>query len=188
MSVVTLGLVTAMAPPGTPERDCVIDAASGAEQCFGDYRAAIAYATGGAITDAPRDAHEAASEPVFQAEMAHLAASGPGDGSERTGLPARPTTTTDNPVIGATLFTGTNYTGQSETIRIAKPCVKDNKYDYYFTLGTIGRNAHSVQAWANCWIWLHSGDTWDSPRQGPYKVDTPDLGDWNGRAHLMGLS
>jgi hypothetical protein len=96
--------------------------------------------------------------------------------------------TTGNSVIGATLFTGTNFTGDSETIRIPKPCVKDGYYDYGFTLGTVGRAAESVQPWGDCWIWLHSGDDWDSLRQGPFKEDTADLGDWKRRAVLMGLS
>jgi hypothetical protein len=91
-------------------------------------------------------------------------------------------------VIGATLFTGMNFTGDSETIRIAAPCVKDGFYDYGVTLGAISRRVQSVQPWADCWIWLHSGDTSDSPRQGPYKSDTADLGDWKSRAASLGLS
>ena len=186
-STLALGLGTAMALPGTPQRDCVVDVTGGAEKCFTDYRAAIAFATDGAITDAPHDAHGAVGEPAFRAEVARLAFRNR-PGSVRVGRSAGLLVAEGNPVIGATLFTGTNYTGQSETLRIAAPCVKNGKYDYGFRLGTVGRHAKSAQPWANCWIWLHSGDSWSSPRQGPYTTDTPDLGDWKDRAVLMGLS
>jgi hypothetical protein len=172
-----------------PPRHCVIDAGDGGtERCFDTYRAAISYTTRGAITDAPLDAASAVFDARFQAQVSALA-----DRAARRTEPgmmilASLASDSDNSVIGATLFTGTNFTGDSETLRIAAPCVKDGYYDYGFTLGDISRRVQSVQPWANCWIWLHSGDTWDTPRQGPFKSDTADLGDWKNRAVSLGLS
>lgn len=188
---VALGAVTT--PADTPKRDCVSDAVSGAEQCFSDYRAAIAFSTEGAIVDAPLNAHEAVNEPTFQAEVMKLATGvqpGLGGGSVRAGLSTGlPAAQASNPVIGATLFTGTNFSGASDTIRITKPCVKDGKYDYGLAIVKSMRNRiQSVQPWANCWIWLHSSFSWNGPRQGPYENDSPDLGDWKNRAVMIGLS
>jgi hypothetical protein len=171
---------------GTATRDCVLDVVSHNETCFDSFRDAITFATDGAIADAPASARLAATDPRFHERVARLSARRVSVSGSRTARAAG--TTSGSSVIGATLFTGTGYTGDSETLRIPRPCVKDGSYDFGFNLGTIGRNAHSVQPWADCWIWLHSGNTWDSPRQGPYKVDTPDLGGWNGRAVMMGLS
>jgi hypothetical protein len=170
-------------------QDCVLDAVTGAEQCFGDYRAAIAFATDDTIDDAPLSAHSAVTDQAFVARVQAMS-------TQRTQTPGGDTISpatlaqdaSDHSIVGATLFTGTSYTGNSETIRIPKPCVKDGLYDYGFRLGTIGRAASSVQTWASCWVWLHSGTAWTSPRQGPYREDTSDLGDWKGRAVLMGLS
>jgi hypothetical protein len=170
-------------------RDCVLDATSGAERCFGNYRVAVSFATDGAINDAPLSAHSAVTDQAFAAKLTKLSTHVTQTLGADTIRPAAATEAEgDHSIIGATLFTGTSYTGDSETIRIPKPCVKDGHYDDGFILGTVGRAAASVQPWANCWIWLHSGDTWDSPRQGPYETDTADLGDWKGRGVLMGLS
>jgi hypothetical protein len=174
------GLTIAHAASGT--RDCVLDTPSGAERCFDNYRDAMSFATNGAVTDAPLSAHDAAVDPNFQNRVTMLSA------RRAVSTDAVGSETTDRSVIGATLFTGTGFTGDSEILRIPRPCVKDGLYDFAFKLGTIGRNTASIQVWANCWAWLHSGDTVDSPRQGPYKGDTSDLGDWKRRAVLLALS
>jgi hypothetical protein len=166
-------------------QDCVLDAATGAERCFEDFRTAVSFATDGVIADAPIRARDAVTDQAFTLKVATLALGAPAAATENR---ASSVVTTDNSVIGATLFTGTNFTGDSETIRIPQPCVKDGSYDYGLTLGTVGRAAESLQPWADCWIWLHSGDGWDSPRQGPFKEGTADLGDWKRHAVLMGLS
>lgn len=195
-----IGLMGAgMANAAQNSKDCVLDVVSGSERCFGDYRKAVDFATNGAITDAPTSAHEAATDPAFRKAVAQwsarrTAAAATAGATPRTAaatadvVAATAAATADTSVIGAVLFTGTNYTGDSDTLRIPRPCVKDGTYDYGFTLGSIGRKAESVQPWANCWIWLHSGSSWDSPRQGPYTQDAPDLGDWKRRAVLVGLS
>ncbi|HEY6796468.1 MAG TPA: hypothetical protein VI248_17465 [Kineosporiaceae bacterium] len=168
-----------------PSKDCILDVSTGAQQCFGDFRAAMRFATGGAVTDAPLSAREAVTDQRFRAQIDAVSLAAGEKVAPRSGSPSQREAAG---VIGATLYTGTGFSGQSETLMIPRPCVKDGKYDYGFELGTIGRAAESVEPWANCWVWLHSGDTWDSPRQGPFKEDTSDLGDWKGRAVLMALS
>jgi hypothetical protein len=189
------GSATAAVPTA---QHCVRDTLGKSLGCFDSYNTAIKVATNGAIDDAPADATQAVRSKRFRAEVDALASA---RGSTMAGdtlkaaavQPAQAgieqkAQAENAPVIGATLFSGTHYTGNSETIMIAKPCVKDGWYDYTYVPTLVTRSARSVQPWANCWIWLHEGDTVDSARQGPYKDDTPDLGDWNNRAVLVGLS
>jgi hypothetical protein len=90
-------------------------------------------------------------------------------------------------VIGARLFTGGDFTGDSLTVWMPRPCKKDNKYDAYFTLGSdFSKKISSVQGWANCWVWLHFSD---GNREGPYKDNSPDVGTFaNDRATGVGIS
>jgi len=185
-----------------PARHCVQGVAGNSLGCFETYTDAIRAATNGAIDDAPADAAEAVRSAPFRAAVDALAsargstttdtpdASGPPDaaGSQLDAGVRLMAQAESAPVIGATLFSGTNYTGNSETIMIAKPCVDDGRYDYTYVPTLVTRSAQSVQPWANCWIWLHEGESTSSTRQGPYKTDTPDLGDWKDRAALIGLS
>lgn len=189
----TAGVTAATTGEGAAQH-CVQDAATGAESCFGSFTEAMAYASGGEITDAPADAADAATDTGFQAEVAALAEGTTGSG----GTTARTVSfTADNAadtidggnVIAATVYSGTAYTGDSLTIKVASPCEDDGDYDYYYNLNKWSDDIESVQAWGNCWIWLHEdADTWDGTRQGPYKSDTADLGDWNNRASRLGLS
>jgi hypothetical protein len=56
-------------PPATAGPHCVLAAGSGqALHCFATFRAAIAYGTGGRITDAPLSAAAAARDPEFAAK------------------------------------------------------------------------------------------------------------------------
>jgi hypothetical protein len=178
-------------------RHCVRDASGASLGCFDSYTTAIAVATNGTIDDAPADAAQAMRSERFQAEVETLASARGsttvGGGTTAAVRPAsleieQATLAENAPVIGATLFSGLGYTGNSETVMISKPCQKDGRYDYTYAPTLVTRSARSVQPWANCWIWLHDGDTTDSARQGPYKDDTPDLGDWNDRTVLVGLS
>lgn len=206
-TVAVLALGTAMSAPAgaATGQDCVLDATTGTTHCFGDFRRAVAWATSGAITDAPTDAREAATSASFTARVAALSAAASSRTSGGTTADAVLTsggtgTTTavvqqraaladsGSSVIGATLFEGAGYTGYSLTVRIAAPCEDDGEYDYELVLPEAARSTESLQTWGNCWAWLHEGTTTDSYRQGPYKVDTPDLGDWANRAQLLGLS
>jgi hypothetical protein len=170
------------------QRNCVRDASGGGERCFDTYRTAIDFATHGAIVDAPLSARKATSDQHFKAEVMVL--------HERAGATMNAggarivniDDSTGSTVIGATVFTGTNFTGDSLTITVPKPCVKNGLYDWQYSLGDYGHRVESVEPWANCWIWLHEGEDLDSARQGPYKVDTADLGDWKDRAVMVGLS
>lgn len=90
-------------------------------------------------------------------------------------------------VIGARLFTGGDFNGDSMTIWMPRPCKKDNKYDAQFNLGTaFYKKISSVQGWANCWVWLHFSD---GTREGPYMENSPDVGSFaNDRAINVGIS
>jgi hypothetical protein len=69
---------TAAAPaPATATPHCALTAGSSTLHCFATYRAAIAYGTGGRVTDAPTSARAAALDPAFAARMAALPASTP---------------------------------------------------------------------------------------------------------------
>ncbi|MDQ1290046.1 MAG: hypothetical protein QG622_3612 [Actinomycetota bacterium] len=187
--IVATGVSAAPLPGAKSAKHCVVDVDTEAERCFEDYRKAMEFASDGSITDAPRDARVAVKDPAFQAKVRAAAQRGSRRAGALDGTAWKAAAADEeNKVIAATLFTGPNYTGDSDTIRIPKPCAKDGKYDHGYVLGSVGRSAESLQPWANCWIWLHEGDTFDSARQGPYKEDTPDLGDWKNRAVLMGLS
>jgi hypothetical protein len=90
-------------------------------------------------------------------------------------------------VISSKLFTGYDYSGDSLTIWVDRPCPKNDKVDYWVDLGSAMRHKiTSVQAWSSCWVWLYFDD--DS-RDGPYQGNTPDVGTWaNDRAVTVGLS
>lgn len=92
-----------------------------------------------------------------------------------------------NDVIGAKLFTGMSFSGDSLTIWVPRPCPKNDRVDHMIGLGTDMRNkVSSVQAWSSCWVWLYFAD---GQRDGPYKGNEPDVGTWaNDRAVTVGLS
>jgi hypothetical protein len=92
-----------------------------------------------------------------------------------------------NDVIGSKLFTGYDYSGDSLTIWVDRPCPKNNYVDYTIDLGSAMRKkVTSVQAWSTCWTWLYFED---GSRDGPYQGNDPDVGTWaNDRAVSVGLS
>jgi hypothetical protein len=170
--------------------NCVLaSGTAGGKRCFDSYRAAIRYATRGLIADAPLSARQATRDRHFKAEVAALHEARAAVAARGLRIVNVAEVDQGNMVIGATLFTGPNFTGASLTVMIPKPCVKNGVYDYEVRLGPgYSRRIESVEPWAYCWIWLHEGDTADSAREGPYKTDTADLGDWKDRAVLVGLS
>jgi hypothetical protein len=153
---------------------CVAGPAGAAEsnaatQCFGTFREAITFVSGGQITDAPATVRDAAADQGFRERLA----------SVRTAA---------GNVITATAFDGSNYGGDSLTMVGARPCVKNDRVDWWYDLGPLGwaNRISSVQPWANCWIWLYpeSGN-----REGPFKGNTPDVGNYiDNRAIRVGLS
>ncbi|PPG20379.1 hypothetical protein C5D47_07625 [Rathayibacter toxicus] len=95
--------------------------------------------------------------------------------------------TASGDIIGASLFTGQNFTGNELTIWVPRPCPKNNFVDYFVTLHASRKKVMSVQPWSTCWIWLYYKD--GRPRSGPYEDNTPDLGSYNdNEAVMVGLS
>lgn len=92
-----------------------------------------------------------------------------------------------NDVIGAKLFTGYDYSGNSLTIWVPRPCPKNDQVDHWIGLGSDMRHkVASVQAWSSCWVYLYFDD---GTRDGPFKGNTPDVGTWAaGRTSTVGLS
>ncbi|MFE0022759.1 hypothetical protein [Amycolatopsis sp. NPDC059021] len=90
-------------------------------------------------------------------------------------------------VIGATVFDQPSYGGASLTITVPKPCVKDDKVDWWLDLqGFWRKRISSVQSWANCWVWLYRED---NSREGPYTGNVPDVGSQiDNQAVTVGLS
>lgn len=187
--------------PGSAAQHCVVYPDTTPRQCFDTYRQAIAFASNGEITDAPPDAADAMSDQRFLGQMEALAARAPAAqapaaaGSAASPLDApNPSAASplDDPgpswVIGATLFAGTSYTGNSATLYVPKPCAKDGWYDRYYSDLNVSGDIESLQSWAGCWVWLHDSQDWNGNRMGPYKEQTPDLGDWKNRAVMVGLS
>jgi hypothetical protein len=91
-------------------------------------------------------------------------------------------------VIGARIFTGTDYTGDVLTIWVPRPCPKNDNVDHALALnGSQWRNrVKSAQAWSSCWVWLYEQN---GNRQGPFKQNHPDLSSAGGnRTVTVGLS
>lgn len=174
---------SATARAETP-RHCVVYPDSTERRCFDTYRDAIAFASRGEITDAPPDAAVALRDQRFLDKMTTLTTREPAGGSEVSTLDDPPPSW----VIGATVFAGTNYTGDSATLYVPRPCAKDGKYDRYYENLNVSGDIESLQAWAGCWVWLHDSKDWNGDRMGPYKGQTPDLGDWKNRGVMVGLS
>lgn len=90
-------------------------------------------------------------------------------------------------VIGSKLFSGYDYSGDSLTIWVPRPCPKNDSVDHWISLGSPMRHrVTSVQAWSTCWVYLYFDD---GSRDGPYQGNTPDVGTYaNDRASKVGLS
>ncbi|MBP2478547.1 hypothetical protein JOF53_007419 [Crossiella equi] len=91
-----------------------------------------------------------------------------------------------NDVIGARVFTGQDFRGDSLTIWVSRPCPKNNVVDHFISLGGGWRNSiSSVQGWSTCWVWLYAED---GTRQGPHRGNVSELGNFNDRTVTVGLS
>lgn len=91
-------------------------------------------------------------------------------------------------VIGARLFTGTNYTGDMLTVWVPRPCRNDQKIDHILRLyNSPWRNrVGSLQPMGNCWIELY--DT-SGNREGPYDDLMADVTTIGGSsAYRVGLA
>jgi hypothetical protein len=97
---------------------------------------------------------------------------------------------TSNPVISGTFFDEPGYGGESLTVYSEAPCVDNGKVDYEFNLPDEWKNRiSSVQAWANCWLWLYPQPNLGGDRDGPFKENIADIGDYmDNRTQSIGFS
>ncbi|WUI02816.1 beta/gamma crystallin family protein [Spirillospora sp. NBC_00431] len=118
-TVLTQGAsASTLAAPSTG-RNCVINlAAGGAVTCYETFTAAIAAATGGKITGAPRDAHSAASNPAFKRRIEAIA--------QAKGQSARQEAET---VIGFE-YQHSKFRGRVWTVRTSHGCDRDNGVEW----------------------------------------------------------
>lgn len=93
-------------------------------------------------------------------------------------------------VIQATLFTEPDYGGSSFTVYGSGLCEKDGVVNYQINLPDEWKNAvSSVQPWGGCWIWLYPEPDLGGERDGPFKENTADVGEFmNDRTQSVGLS
>ncbi|GAB3294786.1 hypothetical protein [Parasphingorhabdus pacifica] len=93
-------------------------------------------------------------------------------------------------VIQATVFSDRDYGGDSLTVYGSGLCEKDGWVDYQLNLGDEWKDrVSSVQPWGKCWIWLYPEPDLGGDRDGPFKENTPYVGDLlNDRTQSIGLS
>jgi hypothetical protein len=129
----------ASTPPATTAPHCVLAAGAGQSlHCFATYRAAIGYATGGRITDAPSSATAAALDPAFATEVAAANA-------------ASAVTPAATSVLG-TEYADANFLGASLTLRGAGSCDTSGDVDFRFPSMPAGWNDRitSFKSFSNC--------------------------------------
>ncbi|HST66224.1 MAG TPA: hypothetical protein VLM05_13645, partial [Mycobacteriales bacterium] len=141
--------------PATPGPDCVLAAGAGARlHCFAGFRAAIAYATGGRIPDAPATAAAAAGDKAFAAKVT-AANTAAGNTAADT---AAATTTGTAVTAAATALLGVEYAdanlrGSSLTLTGAGAgCDNSGDVDYRFASMPSGWNDRitSFTSFSNC--------------------------------------
>jgi hypothetical protein len=127
---------TAAAPaPAAAAPHCALVAGSATAHCFGTYRAAIAFGTGGRVTDAPLSARSAALDPGFARTMSAPAAVTP-----RASL-----------LLG-TEYADANFGGASLSLFGAGRCDNSSDADFRFASLPAGWNDRitSFRSFSNC--------------------------------------
>ncbi len=127
---------TAAAPaPASTAPHCALVAGSTTAHCFGTYRAAVAYGTGGRVTHAPVSARAAALDPVFARTMSALPA-------------ATPAAST---LLG-TEYADANFSGASLSLFGAGRCDNSSDADFRFASLPAGWNDRisSFRSFSNC--------------------------------------
>jgi hypothetical protein len=121
--------------PASAAPHCALVAGSTTAHCFGTYRAAVAYGTGGRVTDAPVSARAAALDPVFARTMSALPAA----------LPAAST------LLG-TEYANANFSGASLSLFGAGRCDNSSDADFRFASLPAGWNDRitSFRSFSNC--------------------------------------
>ena len=114
---------------------CALVVGSTTAHCFGTYRAAVAYGTGGRVTDAPLSARAAALDPGFARTMSALPAA----------LPAAST------LLG-TEYADANFGGASLSLFGAGRCDNSSDADFRFASLPAGWNDRitSFRSFSNC--------------------------------------
>ncbi|MEV8322234.1 hypothetical protein [Kitasatospora sp. NPDC056731] len=166
------GAATAVAQPttaGDSTRHCVVNAQGGQAQCFGTYREAIGYATGGRVADAPPTAAEAARDSAFAEEL-----------NSPAGL-------SDLVVLG-TIYQDFFFGGQSVTFTGPHACYNGNAADYSFDIpAPLQDHVYSVRPYANCWFNLFTGFQATGYESPSYKGETVSVDEaW--RTHAKSLT
>jgi hypothetical protein len=127
---------TAAAPaPATAAPHCALVAGSTTARCFATYRAAVAYGTGGQVTDAPVSARSAALDPTFARTMS-----------------AVPTVTAAASVLLGTEYANANFGGSSLSLFGAGQCDNSSDADFRFASLPTGWNDRisSFRSFSNC--------------------------------------
>lgn len=102
----------------------------------------------------------------------------------------RITTRSADEVIQGTVFDNRDYGGESLTIYGSGLCEKNDQVDYSLNLPEEWKNrVSSVQPWGGCWIWLYPETDLGGDRDGPFKENTPFVGDLlDDRTQSVGFS
>ncbi|WP_125264513.1 hypothetical protein [Streptomyces alboflavus] len=116
--------------------------------CYENYRAAIAAATNGGITDAPVNARQASMDKNFQARLDRLGKSTPKGRAAVTG---------ETPYLLAQLFTEGNFGGTALVYMGAQPCERDNGTDYQrpYVGDEFNDQISAVKTFSDCRANLH---------------------------------
>jgi len=127
---------TAAAPaPATAAPHCALVAGSTTARCFATYRAAVAYGTGGQVTDAPVSARSAALDPTFARTISAL-----------------PTVTAAASVLLGTEYANANFGGASLSLFGGGQCDNSSDVDFRFASLPAGWNDRisSFRSFSNC--------------------------------------
>jgi hypothetical protein len=127
---------TAAAPaPATAAPHCALVAGSTTARCFATYRAAVAYGTGGQVTDAPVSARSAALDPTFARTISAL-----------------PTVMAAASVLLGTEYANANFGGSSLSLFGAGQCDNSSDADFRFASLPTGWNDRisSFRSFSNC--------------------------------------
>jgi hypothetical protein len=114
---------------------CALAAGSITAHCFGTYRAAVAYGTGGRVTDAPVSARTAALDPAFARTMSAL-----------------PAATPNVSTLLGTEYANANFAGASLSLFGAGRCDNSSDADFRFASLPAGWNDRitSFRSFSNC--------------------------------------
>jgi hypothetical protein len=132
--VLALAGPAAAVPPATAAGHCALVAGSTTARCFSTYRAAVAYGTGGRVTDAPLSARAAALDPSFARAMSAL-----------------PTATLASTLLG-TEYANANFSGASLSLFGGGRCDDSSDADFRFPSLPTGWNDRisSFRSFSNC--------------------------------------